>query len=103
MKENERNSPDRKTRRDGDRVIHTVQGVPFHGDENLPPRGLTVEQAEEQRNGSKLDERQVREAAHGEQQSTPVGDVNRIRRHADAEGKNGSDELTAPPYGKHQR
>jgi hypothetical protein len=57
-------SPDRKTRIDGDRVIHTPKGMPYHGDRYAPPYGLTTEQAEAQRSGSKLDERQTREAAH---------------------------------------
>jgi hypothetical protein len=63
---NDRNSssPDRKTRVDGDRVIHTVKGTPYHGDLYEGPRGLTNEQKESQRVGAKLDERQVREAAH---------------------------------------
>ena len=57
-------SPDRRTRVDGDRVIHTVKGTPYHGNRSEPPRGLTTEQWEEQRTGAKLDERQTREAAH---------------------------------------
>ncbi|HEX2120854.1 MAG TPA: hypothetical protein VHL59_04360 [Thermoanaerobaculia bacterium] len=55
---------DRKTRIKGDRVIHTVNGTPYHGDRYEGPRGLTNEQKESQRTGAKLDERQVREAAH---------------------------------------
>ena len=93
----------RKTRIAGDRVIHSDRGIASRGEQGEPPRGLTAEQAEEQRTGDKLNERQVREAAHGNQQSSAVGDVNRIRKHADAEGKRGSDELTSPPYGKHQK
>lgn len=57
-------SPDRKTRIDGDRVIHTVKGSPYRGDRYERPYGLTAEQSESQRNGPKIDERQVREAAH---------------------------------------
>jgi hypothetical protein len=57
-------SQDRKTRVKGDRVIHTVDGTLYHGDRYERPYGLTTEQWEEQRRGAKLDERQVREAAH---------------------------------------
>ncbi|MEA2491382.1 MAG: hypothetical protein QOH21_3174 [Acidobacteriota bacterium] len=57
-------SQDRKTRVDGNRVIHTVKGSLYHGDQYEPPRGLTNEQYESQRTGAKLDERQTREAAH---------------------------------------
>lgn len=57
-------SQDRKTRIKDDRVIHTVNGTPYHGDRYDRPRGLTTEQNERQRTGEKLDERQVREAAH---------------------------------------
>lgn len=57
-------SQDRKTRIKGDRVIHTVKGSLYHGDVSEPPRGLTTEQWNDQRTGHKLDERQVREAAH---------------------------------------
>jgi hypothetical protein len=75
-------SQDRKTRKDGDTVIHTVGGSIRHGDRNEAPRGLTVEQASEQRSGSKLDERQTRE--------------NTIS----AEGKQGTDDVSAPFGGK---
>lgn len=57
-------SQDRKTRIKGDRVIHTVKGTLYSGDRYEGPRGLTNEQQEAQRVGAKLDERQVREAAH---------------------------------------
>jgi hypothetical protein len=57
-------SPDRKTRIDGDRVIHTPKGSVYRGDAAERPYGLTTEQAESQRTGAKLDERQTREAAH---------------------------------------
>lgn len=57
-------SPDRKTRIDGNRVIHTVAGSIARGDDAERPRGLTAEQWEEQRTGTKIDERQTREAAH---------------------------------------
>jgi hypothetical protein len=56
-------SQDRKTRTKGNRVMHTVKGTPYSGDRIERPRGLTTEQAEEQRVGIKLDERQTREAA----------------------------------------
>jgi hypothetical protein len=57
-------SQDRKTRVEGDRVIHTVKGSLYQGDRGERPYGLTTEQWEDQRTGAKLDERQVREAAH---------------------------------------
>jgi hypothetical protein len=57
-------SQDRKTRVEGNRVIHTVKGSLYKGDRGERPYGLTTEQWEEQRTGTKLDERQVREAAH---------------------------------------
>jgi len=55
---------DRKTRVKGDRVFHTPKGTLHHGDRYDRPRGLTTEENEMQRTGAKLDERQVREAAH---------------------------------------
>ena len=57
-------SPDRKTRIEGNRVIHTPKGTLHHDDFNSPPFGLTEEQWEERRRGSKIDERQVLEDAH---------------------------------------
>ena len=56
-------SPDRKTRSKGNRVIHTTRGGTYHGDAAERPRGLTTEQAEDQRRGTKVDERQRREQA----------------------------------------
>jgi hypothetical protein len=68
---------DRKTRVKGNRVIHTPKGSLYHGNRYEPPRGLTNEQAEDQRRGAKVDERQVREAAHdglgGKQQVERLG------------------------------
>lgn len=64
-------SPDRKTRVKGDRVIHTTKGMPYHGDRYERPWGLTTEQAEAQRTGPKIDERHVRETAHGERGGKP--------------------------------
>lgn len=64
-------SPDRKTRVKGDRVIHTVKGMPYRGDRYEGPRGLTTEQQEERRVGSKLDERQGRQYAHGSHDAKP--------------------------------
>jgi hypothetical protein len=64
-------SQDRKTRVQGDRVIHTVKGTPYHGDRYEGPRGLTNEQAEERRVGSKVDERQGRQFSHGGQDIKP--------------------------------
>lgn len=58
-------SQDRKTRIKGDRVIHTVNGSLYHGDRYEGPRGLTNEQAEERRVGTKMDERQGRQFSHG--------------------------------------
>jgi hypothetical protein len=75
-------SQDRKTRTDGDRVVHTVGGSIRHGDMNEAPRGLTAEQANEQRSGIKLDERQTREST------------------TTAEGKQGTDDVSAPFGGK---
>lgn len=56
-------SQDRKTRTKGNRVMHTVKGTLYSADRVERPRGLNTEQAEEQRVGVKLDERQTREAA----------------------------------------
>jgi hypothetical protein len=70
-------SQDRKTRVKGNRVIHTPKGALYQGDLHERPRGLTTEQAESQRTGAKIDERQVREAAHdglgGKQQAERLG------------------------------
>jgi hypothetical protein len=52
---------DRKTRVKGNRVIHTTKGTPYHGDAAERPRGLTTEQAEDQRVGTKIGERQSRQ------------------------------------------
>ena len=57
-------SADRKTRIDGNRVIHTPNGSLYHGDVGERPYGLTTEQWNDQRTGAKIDERQIREAAH---------------------------------------
>ena len=75
-------SQDRKTRTKGDTVIHTVGGSIRHGDRTEAPRGLTAEQANEQRSGIKLDERQTRENV------------------ISAEGHDGSDDVSAPFGGK---
>jgi hypothetical protein len=56
-------SPDRKTRSKGNRVIHTARGGVYKGDAAERPRGLTTEQAEDQRRGAKIDVRQRRESA----------------------------------------
>lgn len=58
-------SPDRKTRIDGDRVIHTPNGTLHHGNRYEGPRGLTTEQNEARRTGAKLDERQARQTGFG--------------------------------------
>lgn len=95
-------SPDRKTRIDGDRVIHTPNGRVYGGHDGVErPIGLTPEQAENQRTGWKIDERQVREAAQGEGQATEWGDTAaRQPVPGDSSSKNASDELAAAPYGK---
>jgi hypothetical protein len=95
-------SADRKTRIDGDRVIHTPNGQVYSGNDAAErPMGLTAEQAENQRTGWKVDERNVREAAQGEAQATEWGDTG-ARQPVPGEGssKNASDELAAAPYGK---
>jgi hypothetical protein len=91
-------SQDRKTRIDGDRVIHTVKGQPYHGDRYTPPMGLTTEQNEEQRTGTKIDERQVREAARGERESTAWSGT--ARTHSTVERTGGTDEVAEAPYGR---
>ncbi|HEX9984240.1 MAG TPA: hypothetical protein VGF69_13315 [Thermoanaerobaculia bacterium] len=73
-------SQDRKTRIDGDRVIHTVKGTPYHGDRYTRPYGLTTEQNEARRVGPKLDERQGNEAAR--------------EGHRSIERTDGTDEVT---------
>lgn len=73
----------------GNRVIHTTRGGVYQGNVGEPPRGLTAEQAREQRSGTKIDERQSREAAERVVEAKP----RRTR-------KSSSDELTAAPYGK---
>ena len=78
-----------KKRIKGNRVIHTQRGGVYHGDVAERPRGLTTEQAEDQRLGAKLDERQRKEEAQRVVESKP----RRLR---------GSDELTAR-YGKKRR
>jgi hypothetical protein len=91
-------SQDRKTRIDGDRVIHTVKGTPYHGDRYSRPMGLTTEQNEEQRTGTKIDERQTREAAAGERESTAWSTT--TRSHATVERTDGSDEVADAPFGR---
>ncbi len=92
-------SPDRKTRVKGDRVIHTTKGTPYQGDRYHRPAGLTTEQGEDQRTGTKIDERHVREAARGERQATHWGDSGE-RQGAPGERPGRSDELSEQPYGK---
>jgi len=82
-------SPDRKTRVKGNRVIHTTRGGTYHGDAAERPRGLTTEQAEDQRRGVKIDERQRREAGERIIDAKP----RRVRGNA-------SDESAAAPFGK---
>lgn len=74
------NKQDRKTRLRGDTVVHRNEGRLFQGQSYEPPRGLTAEQGEEERTGAKLGDRQVREGAQGDGQSTPWGDTSARRR-----------------------
>ena len=93
-------SADRKTRQKGKTVYHTTRGGIYHGDAAERPRGLTTEQAEDQRTGAKIDERQVREASHGERQATEWGNPNERQPEPGKAHRRDTDELTAPPYGK---
>ena len=74
------------------------QGI-YHGDVGERPRGLTTEQANDQRSGAKIDERQTREAAQGER-----GDASSVMPRGDRQprpgARDGKDELTEEPYGK---
>lgn len=85
-------SQDRKTRVDGDRVIHTVNGTPYHGNRYEGPRGLTTEQNEARRVGAKLDERQGREYSHGGDPSKPG--IERL---------DGTDEVTDAGKGEREK
>ena len=80
-----KHTPDRKVRVKGNRVIHTTRGGIYKGDVAERPYGLTTEQAEEQRTGTKIDERQTREAAQRAVEAKP-------RRK-----KGGTDDLTSTP------
>jgi hypothetical protein len=100
---NDDSTQDRKTRVDGDRVIHTVKGSLYHGNNDERPRGLTTEQAENERVGWDIKERQIREAAHGEQQATEWGDPDATMPLPGRGRKNETDELTDPPFGKRGR
>jgi hypothetical protein len=88
-------SADRKTRVKGNRVIHTAKGAIYKGDVSERPRGLTAEQAEDQRTGVKIDERHVREAAQGERQATEWGDIS-ARAAVPGTRRAKTDELTSP-------
>jgi hypothetical protein len=91
---------DENVRVKGDTVIHTPRGGIFQGSSGDDrPRGLTDEQYNEQLYGTKQDEREVREASHGERQSTPNGDLSE-RQAIPGEGRKGSDDLADPPFGK---
>ena len=74
------------TRTTGNRVIHANRGGVYHGDAAERPRGLTTEQAEDQRVGTKVGARRSKEEARSVVEARP----RRLR---------GSDELTAR-YGK---
>ena len=98
-------SADRKTRIKGNRVIHTPNGSIYHGDADERPRGLTTEQWNAQKNGAKIDERQIREGAQGIGQATQWGDINEQAARP-GERLNGTDEVTetkAGQGGKHRR
>jgi hypothetical protein len=82
-------SADRKTRVKDDRVIHTTKGAVYHGDEGERPRGLTTEQFNNQVEGWAVKEQQARDAA---------GHAKDVAPHHT--GRNSTDELTEPPYGK---
>lgn len=99
-KKNDPDSPDRKTRVEGDRVIHTPAGMPFNHDErgDGAPRGLTREQWDEERYGAERDDLDRRYAAAGEHQAGETGDIN--ERHPKPGARDGSDELTDLPSGK---
>ncbi|HYH07920.1 MAG TPA: hypothetical protein VEK11_12755 [Thermoanaerobaculia bacterium] len=84
-------SQDRKTRIDGNRVIHTVKGSLAHGHQYEGPRGLTVEQNEARRTGAKMDERQGRENAHGGHQTKPG--ISRL---------DGTDDVTSVKKGREE-
>lgn len=90
--EKEPQSPDRKTRVKGDRVIHTPRGNVYRGDLYEGPRGLTNEQKESQRVGAKIDERQTREAAHD-----GLGGKQQVER------LDGTDEVTETKKGRGSR
>jgi hypothetical protein len=80
-----KHTPDRKVRVKGNRVIHTPRGGIYKGDIAERPFGLTTEQAEEQRTGTKIAARQTREAAQRAVEANP-------RRK-----KGGTDDLTTTP------
>ena len=77
-----KHTPDRKVRVKGNRVIHTPRGGMYKSNVAERPIGLTNEQAEEQRTGTKIAARQTREAAQRAVEAGP----RRLR---------GTDELTA--------
>ena len=66
-----KHTPDRKVRVKGNRVIHTPRGGVYQGDVAERPMGLTTEQAEEQRRGTKIAARQSREAAQRAVEAAP--------------------------------
>lgn len=82
-----KHTPDRKVRVKGNRVIHTPRGGMYKANVAERPMGLTAEQAEDQRTGTKVAARQTREAA---QRAVESG-KRRLR---------GTDEVTAKPRGK---
>ena len=71
---------DKRTK--GNRVIHANRGGVYHGDVAERPRGLTTEQAEDQRVGTRVARRQAKEDAQRVVEAKP----RRLK---------GTDELTA--------
>lgn len=101
---NDDNSQDRKTRTDDSGVVHhTVRGKLYSGNRNEIPRGLTAEQAENQRTGWDVKDREVREAATGEGQATEWGDLDATQPLPGRGHKRDKDELSDPPFGKRGR
>ena len=96
-----RGSPDKKTRVEGNRVIHSSKGSVNRTALAESPRGLTAEEGEEERVGSKIGNREVREAAQGERQSSASGPISaRQSTPGTAEHKAKTDEVTQARKGQ---
>lgn len=67
----QRHTPDRKVRVKGNRVIHTPRGGVYQGDVSERPMGLTTEQANDQLTGTRIGQRQIREAAQRAVEASP--------------------------------